>query len=68
MDSGPQLWLGSEGSVRQGQRGLWLQVGSGGCHAEEATGAWWHWVGPSQSSDARSGHIECQPVVPGVAV
>lgn len=56
MDSWPQLWLGSEGSVRQDQRDLWLQMGSGYCHAGEATGAWWHWVGPSQSSDALWSH------------
>lgn len=38
-DSWHQLWLVSEGTVRQDQRALWLQMGSGCCHAEEATGA-----------------------------
>ena len=39
MDSWHQLWLVSEGTVRQDQRALWLKMGSGCCHAEEVTGA-----------------------------
>lgn len=40
MDSWPQLWLRSEGSIRQDQRDLWLWMGSGCGHIEEGTGAW----------------------------
>lgn len=47
--------------VRQGQRGLWLQVGSGAA-MPESDRAWWHWAGSKPEPGCRSHRVSaCGP-------